>query len=283
MVLAVAVAIGVLLSRPPPPRAVAPDAHLSAAERSLSQISAALERLGIAASLHVSMSPSGTATVSGWVHDAAQRDAVAAVLSQIWPMPGMRISIETEALQTARSVLQSFSVKYDAKYQGDGRLNVAGVAANAIERATVMDALRAQLPGLTIIGNDIQLAPQVSDALAQQLSEAGLAGVTLDWKSDHLQVLAPELKDEEERLVAVVENFNKAYWDVARLARTDPGKPADSVPFTIRSVIGGPQPFVVLEDGSKLLVGGAYRKYRLVAVEDTRIIFEGPRRAIITR
>ena len=58
---------------------------------------------------------------------------------------------------------------------------------------------------------------------------------------------------------------------------------ADSVPFVIRSVVGGPQPFIVLEDGSKLLVGGVYRKYRLVAVENTRIIFEGPRSAIVTR
>ncbi|WZB66636.1 hypothetical protein WJ971_00645 [Achromobacter xylosoxidans] len=55
------------------------------------------------------------------------------------------------------------------------------------------------------------------------------------------------------------------------------------MPFVIRSVVGGAQPFVVLEDGSKLLVGGVYRKYRLVAVENTRIIFEGPRTAIVTR
>jgi len=284
MVLAVVIAIGLLLSPPAPTREAARDPRLVAAERSVGQIAAVLERLGAAASLHVSMTPGGVVTVAGWVHDEAQHDAVAAALSQIWPMPAMRISIETEAIQTARSVLQSFAVKYDAKYQGDGKLNVFGVATDAPERASAMDALREHLPGLAVIGNDIQLAPQVSDTLARQLTDAGLSNVTLNWKPDYLEVLAPELSDiEQERLIAAVEDFNKTYWGVARFARSDPGKPADSVPFTIRSVIGGPQPFVVLEDGSKLLVGGTYRKYRLSAVEDTRIVFEGPRRAIITR
>jgi type III secretion protein D len=284
LVLAVVVAIGLLLSPSATTREVTAEGQLTATERSLGQISAVLQRLGMANNLHVSMSSAGIVTVTGWVHDAAQHDAVAAALSQIWPMPAMRISIETDALQTARSVLQSFAIKYEAKYQGDGRLNIVGVATNAPERASVMDALRAHLPGLTVMGNDIQLAPQVSDTLAQQLADVGLSGVTLNWEPDHLAVLAPALSDlEQERLIATIEDFNKTYWGIAQLARAELGKPTDSVPFTIRSVIGGPQPFVVLEDGSKLLVGGTYLKYRLVAVEDTRLIFEGPRRAIVTR
>jgi type III secretion protein D len=55
------------------------------------------------------------------------------------------------------------------------------------------------------------------------------------------------------------------------------------VPFGILSVVSGKTPFIVLEDGSKLLVGGTYRHYRLIGIEERRLIFDGPRPAIILR
>lgn len=265
-------------------RAPTPDPRLAAAEKSMGQISAVFERMGLASRLHVALSRDGTVTVSGWVRNAAEQDAVAASLSQIWPMPAMRISNEEEAVRTARDALRAFSVKYEPRYQGDGRLNIAGVATSARERASAMDALRAQLPGMTVLGNDIVLTQQVSDTFSSQMVDAGLSGVTLAWKADYLDIAPGALDDDQrQRLQDLVDDFNKQYFGVARIAAAGPASPADSVPFVIRSVVGGPQPFVVLEDGSKLLVGGVYRKYRLVAVENTRIIFEGPRSAIVTR
>jgi type III secretion protein D len=265
-------------------RAPAPDPRLAAAEKSVGQISAIFERMGLASRLHISLSRDGTVTVSGWVRNAAEQDAVASALSQIWPMPAMRISSEDEVVRTARAALRSFNVKYDPQYQGEGRLNIAGIASSARERASAMDALRAQLPGLTVLGNDIVLTQQLSDTFSSQLVDAGLSGVLLAWKPDHLEVAPGPLdEDQQARLQELVADFNKNHLDVARLAAAGAAPTADSVPFLIRSVVGGSQPFVVLEDGSKLLVGGVYRKYRLVAVENTRIIFEGPRTAIVTR
>lgn len=258
-------------------RAPQVDPRLAAAEKSVGQISAVFERMGLASRLHVSMARDGVVTVSGWVRNAAEQDAVAAALSQIWPMPAMRISNEDAAVRTASTALRAFNVRYEPRYEGDGRLIVAGIASSARERASALDALRAQLPGMTVLGNDIALAQQVSDTLSSRLVDAGLSGVTLTWKPDHLEIAAGALDDDQQaRLQETLDDFNKSHLGVARLA-------ADSVPFVIRSVVGGAQPFVVLEDGSKLLVGGVYRKYRLVAVENTRIIFEGPRTAIVTR
>ncbi len=265
-------------------RAPTPDPRLAAAEKSMGQISAVFERMGLASRLHVALSRDGSVTVSGWVRNAAEQDAVAASLSQIWPMPAMRISNEEDAVRTARDALRAFNVRYEPRYQGDGRLNIAGIASSARERASALDALRAQLPGMTVLGNDIVLTQQVGDTFSSQMVDAGLSGVTLAWKADYLDIAPGALDDDQrQRLQELVDDFNKQYFGVARIAAAGPAAPADSVPFVIRSVVGGPQPFVVLEDGSKLLVGGVYRKYRLVAVENTRIIFEGPRSAIVTR
>lgn len=265
-------------------RAPQVDPRLAAAEKSVGQISAVFERMGLASRLHVSMARDGVVTVSGWVRNAAEQDAVAAALSQIWPMPAMRISNEDAAVRTASTALRAFNVRYEPRYEGDGRLIVAGIASSARERASALDALRAQLPGMTVLGNDIALTQQVSDTLSSRLVDAGLSGVTLTWKPDHLEIAAGALDDDQQaRLRDTLDDFNKSHLGVARLAAASATAAADSVPFVIRSVVGGAQPFVVLEDGSKLLVGGVYRKYRLVAVENTRIIFEGPRTAIVTR
>ncbi|MCV6903070.1 MAG: type III secretion system inner membrane ring subunit SctD [Achromobacter xylosoxidans] len=265
-------------------RAPQVDPRLAAAEKSVGQISAIFERMGLASRLHVSMARDGVVTVSGWVRNAAEQDAVAAALSQIWPMPAMRISNEDAAVRTASTALRAFNVRYEPRYEGDGRLIVAGIASSARERASALDALRAQLPGMTVLGNDIALTQQVSDTLSSRLVDAGLSGVTLAWKPDHLEIAAGALDDDQQaRLQETLDDFNKSHLGVARLAAASATAAADSVPFVIRSVVGGAQPFVVLEDGSKLLVGGVYRKYRLVAVENTRIIFEGPRTAIVTR
>lgn len=285
VVLTVVVAI-FLASMPQSTASRAPqvDPRLAAAEKSVGQISAVFERMGLASRLHVSMARDGMVTVSGWVRNAAEQDAVAAALSQIWPMPAMRISNEDAAVRTASTALRAFNVRYEPRYEGDGRLIVAGIASSARERASALDALRAQLPGMTVLGNDIALTQQVSDTLSSRLVDAGLSGVTLTWKPDHLEIAAGALDDDQQaRLQETLDDFNKSHLGVARLAAASATAAADSVPFVIRSVVGGAQPFVVLEDGSKLLVGGVYRKYRLVAVENTRIIFEGPRTAIVTR
>ncbi|MGY6268534.1 type III secretion system inner membrane ring subunit SctD [Achromobacter denitrificans] len=284
---ALTIIVAIALALIPPStakRAPTPDPRLAAAEKSMGQISAVFERMGLASRLHVALSRDGTVTVSGWVRNTAEQDAIAAALAQVWPMPAMRISNEDEAVRTARAALRAFNVKYEPQYQGDGRLNIAGIASSARERASALDALRAQLPGMTVLGNDIQLTQQLSDTFSGQLVDEGLSGVILAWKADYLDITPGALDDDQmQRLQALVADFNKSHLDVARLAAASAAAPADSVPFTIRSVVGGAQPFIVLEDGSKLLVGGVYRKYRLVAVENTRIIFEGPRNAIVTR
>jgi len=254
------------------------------AEQSLGKISAALDRLGVSSSVHATLSRTGSVTVSGWARDRPQYDAIASALSQIWPMPAMRISLESDAIVTARAALQRFSVKYDPLYQGNGRLEIVGVASTARERASALDAVRAQLPGMTVFGNTIELSQDVGASLAEKITSLGIAGVTLTWFPGHLTVQPPDLSDAQaELLEKTIIEFNQHYWNIAQLGVEPTPTTADTVPFEIRSIMSGPQPFIVLADGSKLLIGGTYKRYQLIAIEDSRIIFDGPHRAIVSR
>ena len=284
VVLTILVAIAMAWWLPAEPKAPPrPDPRL-AAEQSMTQISAAIERLGLASRLHVAMSRDGTVRVSGWVRNRTEQERVAAAMTQIWPMPALQVSAEDEALQTAANALRGFSVRYAPRYDGDGRLTVQGIAGSARERASALDAVRAQLPGMTVLGNDIRLAPDVAQAFSKELVDAGLTGIGLAWQGDRLEAAAAGLDDDQmAQLQTVMARFNTTHLGVVALAGPGERQFADSVPFDIRSVVGGPQPFIVLGDGSKLLVGGTYRQYRLTAIEPKRIIFEGPRPAIVVR
>lgn len=265
------------------PAPARPDPRV-AAEQSLPRIQAALERLGLASRLRATLAAGGaTAQVSGWVRDAAERDALAAALAQIWPMPAMQVSVEADAVRTARTVLDGYAVKYAPRYDGDGRLSILGIAADDAGRAAAIEAVRAQLPGMTVMGNAIQLAPAVADALTRDLAAAGLSGIALTWDRHRLRTDASRLDDAQlARFETVLAAFNRRYFDVAALPDAD--RPAaDTVPFGILSVVSGKTPFIVLEDGSKLLVGGTYRNYRLTGIEENRLTFDGPRPAIVLR
>jgi len=284
VVLTILLAIGMAWWLPSEPKAPPrPDPRL-AAEQSMSQISAALERLGLASRLHVAMSRDGSLRVTGWVRNRAEQERVASAMTQIWPMPALQVSAEDEALQTAAAALKGFGVRYQPRYDGDGRMTITGIAGSARERASALDAVRAQLPGMTVLGNDIQLAPDVAQAFSQALVDAGLSGIGLAWQGDRLEAAAAGLDDDQMALLqTVMAQFNTRHLGVVALAGPGERQFADSVPFDIRSVVGGPQPFIVLGDGNKLLVGGTYQRYRLVAIEPKRLIFEGPRPAIVVR
>ncbi len=286
VVLAVVVAISMAWMLPTAPRQAEHASAHPTVQDTLPTINAAIVRLGLSDRLRAERLPDGSVQVSGWVRNNAEQDALSAALAQIWPMPAMHVSVAETIAATAADVLKSFRVKYAARYDGNGRLTVQGIAPDAQERGAAITALNTQLPGITILGNDIMLAPDVLDDLAGRITAAGIASVGLTWKDNQLQASTSALTDDQvDALRAVVEHFNTTHFGVAVL-----GKPsvtdmpfADSVPFGIRLVVSGPQPFIVLDNGNKLLVGGTYMRYRLIAVEPTRLVFDGPRPAIVLR
>ena len=259
-----------------------PDPNL-AREQSIGKITAIIEQLGLASRLHISIRSDDMVQVSGWVRDTQEHDRLASALSQVWPMPAMQVSNESQALQLARHALAGVDIVYEARYEGDGRMSVTGIARDADSRSTAVEAVRRQLPGMAVMSNDIFMAPDVARTLSDELLSAGLTPVTLNWAGRQLQVRSDALDAEQIMTVqGVLERFNQTHFGVATLQSSVPAR-ANSVPFKIRSVVSGETPYLVLGDGTKLLLGGTYKHYRLSGIDEHQLTFDGPYPAIVLR
>jgi len=298
MVLAIAIALLVALlpGRQPAVQAATADPRAAELEKSVAVIEQALDGLGMRPGLKVSRGPGGVVVVSGWVRDRAEQDRVAGALARIWPMPAMRVYNRAEVADSAQALLRPYSYKYAVNMGADGSLAVTGVASDAAQRDRALTMLRSQLPDITVDGMRIVLAQQVSDALYAQLENAGMTQVKLMWQTDRLEASTDGLTPvQQARLREMIERFNPRFMNIVALppmppqavaaaaAAAAPPPVATTVPFRIQSVIGGPQPFLVLGDGSKLVPGGTYKRYRLASIEAGRIVFDQPHAVVMPR
>ena len=84
---------------------------------------------------------------------------------------------------------------------------------------------------------------------------AGLPEPQAKWNGARLEITPPDEPEQARRLARVIEEFNPTHLRVATLLPATPAAAprravATTVPFAIRSVMGGAQPFVVLGDGT---------------------------------
>lgn len=278
----------VYIIQPPPTVLAAADPMRQAIEESLPTIRRVLEQQGLTDRLTISRRPDQSIIITGWLRDAAEQEQVATAMARIWPMPALRLSNEADLRATALNVLQAYPIRYDARYQGDGVVAIQGIAPDAEQRARVGDMLRVALPGVRLDLGAVLLADEVSQRLAAAAAQAGLPEPQAKWNGSRLEIAPPDDPEQARHLASVIEDFNLTHFKVAALLPAMPAAAprraiATTVPFTIRSVMGGAQPFVVLGDGTKIVPGGTYRQYRLVSIDNGKVTFDGPTYAVVSR
>jgi type III secretion protein D len=296
LVLAIAIALMFALLPPPPPAPVVPvDPRAAALDKSVLAVEQALDALGMRPALQVTRGPGGVVVVTGWVRDRAEQDRVSGALARVWPMPAMRVNNREEVADSAQALLRPYSYKYEARMDANGSLAVRGVASDAAQRQRALNMLSSQLPGIQVDGMRVVLAQQVSDELYGMLENAGLTQVKLMWQTDRLEASTAGLTPAQQaRLREMIDRFNPRFMNIVSMPPVAPeaiavakaaavAPVATTVPFRIQSVIGGPQPFLVLGDGTKLVPGGTYRRYRLASIESNRIVFDQPHAAVVPR
>ncbi|MFA5489284.1 MAG: EscD/YscD/HrpQ family type III secretion system periplasmic domain-containing protein, partial [Candidimonas sp.] len=171
----------------------------------------------------------------------------------------------------------------DAHYMDNGKVRIEGVALDQDHLDRVLNILRTQFPGLTVDSASIMLADDVQKRLLGKLLAAGFTDASLAWQEKKLVVTATvQNRAQYSALQALIADFNDTHGPIARLSASGNIDNRDA-PFEIRTIVSGAQPYIVLANGQKILVGGSHDGYRLEAIEPRRIILQSDERIVIER
>ncbi|WP_179283412.1 type III secretion system inner membrane ring subunit SctD [Bordetella genomosp. 9] len=222
--------------------------------------------------------------ITGWVQDETEHDSLATALSTIWPLPAMRVATETQIAERLRTLMLDMDISAGIGRLPAGDLEIRGVAGTDQVRQEAYRRWRddgeASAFPITI---SLSLATEAAGAFREAVAMAGLPAMASTWKDKALHI-KPGVLDvsQRERLNAIQDALNPRYMGAIRID-SDPGQADASFPFRVRTVVGGGQPWVVLEDGTRIAVGGTHGAYRLTSIDDGSVVFDGPSPTIITR
>ncbi|MCX5590262.1 type III secretion system inner membrane ring subunit SctD [Alcaligenes endophyticus] len=244
------------------------------------QVKNLLDKVVGGEALQVAVLDDGSLAVQGWVGSSTERDALAQALTQIWPMPALQVYAWNEVLSELQQMTANLPVYQQFAIQ-QGQIQIQGIALDPAQRTELLAQIQARYPQITIQKEDYLLAEQVLDRVETDLHEAGLTEVLLRWQGSHLVLDADALDAQQhERLNQLLPQWEQRFWARVQLDQADQ---QPILPFIIRSVVSGPEPYVVLADGAKLLQGGTYQGYRLLAIEPKQLVFQAGRRLTIPR
>lgn len=272
LVLLVGVALGMLLWRPADGTASDGDAGSTADRDSITraELAALVERLQPRHRIRVERDDSGRLVLTGWVDSRADQEAVADAMTRVWPMPALRLKVADDVLRDVHDILADVPVYLRASITND-RLAVHGIADGV---STVQEAsarIGALYPDLDIDVADVVPVADISTRVQAELDAAGVQNVQPAWEDGYLMLDVADLPGVQQAQVRqLAQRLNAQLWQRVRVAGPDAPQ---SLPFRIRSVVSGPQPYVVFPDGKRLTIGGIHHGLRLTAVNPDHIVF----------
>jgi type III secretion protein D len=255
----------------------------STAGQALDATQRALRQLGLQDHVSARLSEDHQIWVTGWVHDDGEHDRLGAALASIWPGPALKVENRARVRDAIVSLVRDLDIRVAVDAQAAGPFVIRGIAAS---QATADEADRrwaAAVQGYAPGTARIMLVPEVEAAVHDASSRAGLGEISVAWSEQKVIIDAAKLdQTRRTRLKSLVDTLNETYLNALVVAKAvEPPPPA--VPFPIHSVISGDSPWLMLKDGTKVVIGGTYGGYRLTAIEDGSITLEGPHRTVIPR
>lgn len=271
------IAVLLALGWPGPPAAAAAASRVPVAQQ-MSQAEAVLALQRTGPGVQVRPDAAGRAlVVEGIVRDEAVQQALLAALSRLDPVPRIMVWSLPQLRDALRDAGTEVPAEIALQVSGLGELVIDGAPADPPAAAALAAAARRLLPpGIAVRC----LAPgpqQVAERLMADLKSQGFALTGRIERGRlvlHGTMHDAELLRWEHWLVAFSRRHGGGLPFEMELRRDPPRRSAlPSLPFVIASVIGAPQPYVVLGDGRRLLPGGEADGVRLVAVRADTVVF----------
>lgn len=286
---------------------VAAAAPLAPGQPDMSQkqaIDAALKSAGLGGQAKVEHTGAGW-LVHAPVMSETEGEALSAALSRIRPRPALRLTTESDLRDEVAPALARLAQEQRAALSlhpaGQGRFRIEGTMDSAAARDTLLAALARSFPHVRGWDNAVSTPQDAGMRLLAELRQQGWQA-SGEWGDGAMQITV-QLHQRDvphwERTLMAATQANpvplRARLDIVQAGAAASAAPvapvapaaasaASTLPFTVRSVVGGDMPYVLLTNGEKLAHGAVSQGWRLSAVSVSQVVFEnGARRAVLTR
>ncbi|MBH1965476.1 MAG: type III secretion system inner membrane ring subunit SctD [Comamonadaceae bacterium] len=258
------------------------------AQKQVPDLALAIAKVDSTLRLQLTPQRDGLVRVSGWVDSLQQLDRLADALAMRRPSPVMRVLVVSD-VRSELSAQLAGAYSHLRFLPGDpGVLRVQGIVASAAVRQETLTAVRPHLPSGLILADELKLAEQLAPEIRAALVSAGFKDVKAGWDGKQvwatLSLPASARNRFEEFLIELADRFPGLPLRVTPTLLTASGSTGLSkAPFAILGVVGGDVPYVVLPGGAKLLPGGSHGGWRLQAIDADVLVFDSPRRLVVSR
>ncbi|SDG75021.1 hypothetical protein SAMN05660652_00623 [Propionivibrio dicarboxylicus] len=273
----------------PPVATVAEISRSDRDDRRIADMSTILATLAINDRAEIVRLADGKLRVDATVIDEAEYERLADALSRLHPRPGLRRTDEREFVQ---SVCQSVAAEEDGvvcEYLDNGRFRIRGHVASENLREILPARLSAEFPAIRRI-DDIRMSRvKMAEHLLDVLRSKGLTDLRGQWRDGVFVIETPTLAGDQASLAHALADADRQFGRWLRFAVKSPvsSHPAahvdPSLPFHPSTVVGGATPYLVLDNGQKILVGGHVGAWHLVGIDAERVRLDGPSPITFTR
>lgn len=273
-----------------PPAVASP---VSSAASTQDMVDAVIAQLGLSDRVRVERKPGQPPVVHAGLLGPIDAEALGIALSKLTPRPGLRLMSEEDLQAALVDALQKESEGIErplsSTYLGAGRFRVTGRVADDGQRQAVLGQLAAAVPDASGFDNALRTDQEAADSMLEDLRQHAALDMQGEWVQGALAIRVRinegnETARWERALMAVMREHDLPFR--ATLFGAGVRKAIESVrPPEVRSVIGGPSPYVVLADGSRVMLEGTVGNLRLVEINARSVVFAAPggQRAIVER
>lgn len=264
----------------PPPVTRAPDEPLPAM----------IARLGLNARVTLDVSKPQRPVARAVFLSAQETEALAQALSRRTPAAHLELIEEAQAVEQVvrqvQRVAEPLGATLAVRHLGGGRFRVEGQVADESQRTQIATDLKDLLPQVMQFEFAMQARSELANAMLSELKRLGIGQLQGGWREGVLVIdarLPPGGVPQWERaLLAAAERYEVPFRAMVVGGEATAGSSSASSPFTVRSVVSTPQPYVILSDGTKLVPGAQIAGWLLVEIDRQGVRFKGPEGQTIT-
>ena len=255
----------------------------SLTQKNIRQVEQLLQNLHLKQRVNVTESKLGKIVISGYVANSQDMSTLLEGLAKLNIKAEFRLFDEAKILNEVSHVLLNMKAPIKAISLGMGRIQLVGAAASYDDVDSLLQKLNTSIDGLRGIDSEILVGDNLTAKLRQMIVDQGLSGkVALAINQGEAIVNGALDMREMAQWEQLMAQFVATYGNILPIRASFPPT-ATMLPFKVISAFSGEMPFIVTDQGQKVMLGGHIKGYTLVNITEQEIVFDGPRKVQIQR